>query len=48
MDVHLAAAARDVLAGGAHVVFDVAAAQDAARIDVLEAGEDSSAGRLAT
>ena len=29
-----------VLAGGAHVVLDVAAAEDAARVDVFELGED--------
>ena len=40
MDVNFAAAVRDVFAGGAHVVLHVAAAEDAARVDVFEAGED--------
>src|SRR5580704_4086798 len=40
MDVNLVAAARDVLAGRAHMVFHVAGTQDAAGVDVLEAGED--------
>jgi len=34
------AVGRAVLSGCAHVVFHVAAAEDAARVDVLEAGED--------
>ncbi len=39
MDVNLRAAASDVLAGCAHVIFNVAAAQHAARIDVFESGK---------
>ena len=34
------AGGRGVLAGGAHVVLDVAAAEDGARIDVFKLGED--------
>jgi len=40
MDVNLAAAARGVFAGGAHVILHVAGAENAARVDVFEAGED--------
>ena len=40
VDVDRVAVASPEVAGGAHVVLDVAAAQDAARVDVLEAGED--------
>ena len=40
MDVNFAAAAGDVFAGGAHVIFHVAGAEDAARIDVFESGKD--------
>ena len=40
MDVNFAAAARDVFAGRAHVIFHVAGAENAARVDVFEAGKD--------
>src|SRR5215469_5263978 len=40
MNVDLAAAARDILAGGAHVVLNVSRAQHAAWVDVLKSGED--------
>ena len=40
MDVNFVAAARDVFAGRAHVIFHVAGAENAARVDVFEAGED--------
>ena len=40
MDVNFAAAARDVFAGGAHVIFHVAGTENAARIDVFESGKD--------
>jgi hypothetical protein len=40
MDVDFAAAASDVLAGGAHVVLHVAGAENAARINVFEASKD--------
>ncbi len=44
MDVDLVAVAAGEVAGRAHVVLDVAAAEGAARIDVLEAGEDLGGG----
>ena len=44
MDVNFVAAARDVFAGRAHVVFHVAGTQNAARVDVFKAGEDFSGG----
>ena len=40
VDVHFVAVRPGVVAGRAHVVLDVAAAEGAARIDVLETGED--------
>ena len=40
MDVNFVAAARDVFAGRAHVIFHVAGAENAARIDIFKAGED--------
>src|ERR1700682_5703911 len=40
MDVNFSAAARDVFAGGAHVVLNVSAAENAAGIDVFKTGED--------
>ena len=40
MDVNFVAAARGVFARRAHVVFHVAGAEYAARVDILEAGED--------
>ena len=40
VDVNLAAAARDVFAGGAHVIFHVAGAENAARVDIFESGKD--------
>src|SRR3977135_1730603 len=40
MDVNFAAAARDVFAGGAHVVLDVSAAENAAGSEVVKTGED--------
>ena len=39
MDVYLGAAAGLILPGRAHVIFHVSAAQNAARIDVFEAGK---------
>src|SRR5580658_9323376 len=46
MDVNFVAAARDVLAGRAHVVFNVAGTQDAAGVNVFEACEDFVLGAL--
>ena len=40
MDVNLVAAARDVFAGRAHVIFHVAGAENAARVDVFESGKN--------
>ncbi len=40
VDVNLVAAVGQVLAGGAHVIFHIAGAEDAARVDVFEAGEN--------
>ena len=40
VDVNFAAASRDVFAGRAHVVFHVAGAENAARVNVFESGED--------
>ena len=40
VDVNLATAAGDVFAGRAHVVLHVAGAEDAARVDIFEAGKD--------
>src|ERR1700722_1213652 len=40
MDVNLVAATSDVFAGRAHMVFHVAGAENAARIDVFKAGKD--------
>ena len=40
VDVNLAAAAGGVFAGGSHVIFHVAGAENAARIDVFESGKD--------
>jgi hypothetical protein len=40
MDVNFSAAAGCVFAGRAHVIFHVAGAEDAARINVFEAGEN--------
>ena len=39
VDVNLRAALRDVLAGRADVIFHIAAAQHAARIDIFKLGE---------
>jgi hypothetical protein len=40
MDMNFASAARDVLAGRSHVVFDVAGAENTAGVDVFKAGKD--------
>ena len=40
MDVNFVAAPRRVFAGRAHVIFNVAGAENAARVDVFEAGKD--------
>src|SRR5216683_2179199 len=40
VDVNFAAAARDVFAGSAHVVLNVSATKNAARIDVFKTGEN--------
>ena len=40
VDVNFAAAARGVFAGGSHVILHVSGAENAARIDVFESGED--------
>ena len=40
MNVNFAAAARGVFAGRAHVVLHVAGAENAARVDIFESGED--------
>lgn len=44
MERHGLAGGRGVLAGGSHVVLDVAAAEDGARVDVFEFGEDLGGG----
>ena len=36
VDMHFAAAARDILAGGTHMVFDVSGAKHTAWIDIFE------------
>src|SRR3984957_4800381 len=40
MDVNLVAAAGDILAGRAHVIFHVTGTQNAARVDVFESSKD--------
>ncbi len=40
VNVNLGAGAGDVLSGRAHVIFHVAAAQHAARVDVFESGKN--------
>jgi hypothetical protein len=40
VDVNFSAAAGGVFAGRAHVIFHVAGAEDAARVDVFESGEN--------
>ncbi len=40
VDVNLAAAAGGVFAGGTHVIFHIARAKNAARVDVFESGKD--------
>ena len=40
VDVNFAAAAGGVFAGGAHVIFHVAGAENAAWIDIFESGKD--------
>ncbi len=40
MNMNFVPAARDVLTGGPHVVFDVAGAENTARINVFEAGKN--------
>src|SRR5713101_2541078 len=46
MDVNFVAAARDVFAGGSHVVLDVTRAEDATRVDIFKAGKDFFRGTL--
>ena len=48
MDVNFVAAPRGVFAGRAHVILNVAGAENAARVDVFESGKDFFGGRLAT
>ncbi len=40
MNVNMGAAASDVLSGRAHVIFHVAAAENASRIDIFESREN--------